>query len=782
MVSYRKNGQPFVLLMSFILVRKSVEGNPTQPDDSELLRTCDELKCRSPDGYGGYDCWALGDVYEPFSCEGDYVGVPLPALDPVFVPEYGISFYYYTCCPPELTSAVDETTMPECSLDSTPCSDARNDCWVEDDETDPMSCDDELFMYPKKTGGELYDSGRSYHQYRCCDTPTESENMASVESNPVEEEVEVVEQSDSSMCDELKCRSWDGYVGYDCWALGNETEPFSCEGDYVGVPLPAVAPFFYPEYGLLYYYTCCPPDLTSAVDETTLPECAMDYAPCSDIFNDCWADGPFERMSCDDELFKYPKKTGASKNYNGWNYHQYRCCSTPTASEHRVVQMETLRIVFCGICLVLALSFLVSMLMYKTVRDQAFNMYLILLEVPIIIYCLSQIFVGAAMITDDASINPVGLCSVYVSAAIFEGVTMTWLYALVLAQVYVLLKKSKRRERANPPSGKRVLVQASATFLCGIVFGVWGMFVKCIGSDKLGFAELGDEPIQQIVFISTYVFSILIPFVCISYIMIQVWKRNLLPRSGKTKTLYLYMMRILVLFFMYLIFGILVAVAGIKGVSGLHGLAYVGPYSSLLFAIVNLAFMLRKPDLRDAYRGFWSCKWSERAAGMAKHRTSRQPASEGSPLSGSEDSSPLTGLLTSVKSLLNLKRLDSNESLKGKSDSNLATDRIRDLEVSSDAFVKDDSPSSKPSQERLASETEIEFHRVEAEEKRGVENANIEGEPDNNTTGQAPLFSPPMPDSIWYAEDDWSAPSVSVGQSSTEPRESSASLEEEEAD
>ena len=149
--------------------------------------------------------------------------------------------------------------------------------------------------------------------------------------------------------------------------------------------------------------------------------------------------------------------------------------------------------------------------------------------------------------------NHVAVCSVHAFGGFFEAATMPWFYTVVLAEIFAILKKSKKRQRTNPPSYRRIFLQAGAIYLFGIGVGIWGMFA-CIGSDRLGLEEMGNEQQQQNIFNATFALLILPPLLCVSYIIFQIWKKHLLPRSGKTRALYLYIMRIMVLFFLYAVF------------------------------------------------------------------------------------------------------------------------------------------------------------------------------------------------------------------------------------
>ena len=157
--------------------------------------------------------------------------------------------------------------------------------------------------------------------------------------------------SDNISCNELKCRSWGFYGGYDCWAMGPYFgDPFPCAEGYEGVALSSIDPFFLEGVGVFFYYTCCtgilPPEMSQSnfslsynvpvFDSNVLPECSVSWDPCGDIGGDCLGDGPYESMVCNDDVYKYPNKNGFTLSYWSWDYSQYQCCQSQINTEQTV--------------------------------------------------------------------------------------------------------------------------------------------------------------------------------------------------------------------------------------------------------------------------------------------------------------------------------------------------------------------------------------------------------------------------------------------------------------
>jgi len=68
---------------------------------------CNQKKCRSPDGSGGYDCWAGNG--EPFACAGDYQAQKTGKT----TKHFGLIWEEYTCCPSE-SADTTENAFAEC--------------------------------------------------------------------------------------------------------------------------------------------------------------------------------------------------------------------------------------------------------------------------------------------------------------------------------------------------------------------------------------------------------------------------------------------------------------------------------------------------------------------------------------------------------------------------------------------------------------------------------------------------------------------------------------------
>jgi hypothetical protein len=157
----------FLLLagVSLLFLPTNAQLPPRREEDHHQEEpACDELKCRSPGFYGGYDCWAaLGpNSTDPFLCEDGYEGMALSSI-PNFTlstgPSHAATYQYFTCYALSsvwsslntIKDANDETSSPSSSLaldergrppavlhpSFEPCGDIGGDCFA-DGPYEPM--------------------------------------------------------------------------------------------------------------------------------------------------------------------------------------------------------------------------------------------------------------------------------------------------------------------------------------------------------------------------------------------------------------------------------------------------------------------------------------------------------------------------------------------------------------------------------------------------------------------------------------------------------------------
>merc|ERR1712176_937494 len=97
----------------------------------------------------------------------------------------------------------------------------------------------------------------------------------------------------------------------------------------------------------------------------------------------------------------------------------------------------------------------------------------------------------------------------------------------------------------------------------------------------------------------------LIPTVYVLYVCFQVYTKKLLPITGKTRLLYFYFLRLIVIFFILWLVYVLYAFYEQFSWPELLGLIFLGIYN--LTGFISFCFAITKPDVYEAVMEF-SCK------------------------------------------------------------------------------------------------------------------------------------------------------------------------------
>lgn len=134
---------------------------------------------------------------------------------------------------------------------------------------------------------------------------------------------------------------------------------------------------------------------------------------------------------------------------------------------------------------------------------------------------------------------------------VYEGIQFYYFFCnfylnvVVAYEIYSILERSSRRVRTGPPEMRKALLQIASVNFVALLFGIWGglnvpwsFFYK--GDDGL-FSTMGTMIL--------FVVLMLIPIIYVVSIRIQIWRKDLLPQEGKTKTISIFFMRIMIVFF-----------------------------------------------------------------------------------------------------------------------------------------------------------------------------------------------------------------------------------------
>mmetsp|Transcript_13519 Transcript_13519/g.18901 ORF Transcript_13519/g.18901 Transcript_13519/m.18901 type:complete len:570 (+) Transcript_13519:146-1855(+) len=435
--------------------------------------------------------------------------------------------------------------------------------------------------------------------------------------------------SSEQQCDEFKCRSPGYFLGYVCWALiGTDPTPSAnppmCDGGYVAVPMEMVPLLELPELGgTFYYYTCCPPTSNISIIPATIPPFCAPYFDgyCGDFSADCSADGPMEPMTCIDEYYKYPHKTGFTALNLSWRYSQYRCCSAPPESIHcNACMWEMFRAVFGTIGFFFTFTIVVGVLMSKIARQQTFNMYVVFALLGEFVSSLNGIVVGATGYSQSNTKIP---CELSATTFIFSIFSSLWIGAVTIREVFIMLLRSKQVLRTSPPTIRKVLIQVFLVYLLSGGFSWWYGFMMCPSDAAFSFAskiassteDAKLEKVQSNSIAVTTIFVFIPPIVYIVYVSIRVWKEQLLPNTGRTRLLFVYFLRIAVTAIMQLPLFVIILCQPYNLIIGAHYIALVG---LTVLNWISFYLVLTKPDVRLAWKMLLTCRCFSKDASNAR--------------------------------------------------------------------------------------------------------------------------------------------------------------------
>jgi len=206
---------------------------------------------------------------------------------------------------------------------------------------------------------------------------------------------------------------------------------------------------------------------------------------------------------------------------------------------------------------VVAVFFCIAILTNSNTRGKSYNLYLVCLVFPdailngnrtiVSIYDILRDGIRSASITQSAV-----WCWFYSTSCNF------WLGAVVAYEVNNLVHKSYRRIRVPPLSLLKVGLQVLAVHLAAILLATWSIVPTSWSLTQLSYkpeggttTKIGNSFFSEVAACIILYSMMILPA---SYVVFVRWRtKNKLPRRGKTRTLSLYFMRILFLFFAFYI-------------------------------------------------------------------------------------------------------------------------------------------------------------------------------------------------------------------------------------
>lgn len=136
---------------------------------------------------------------------------------------------------------------------------------------------------------------------------------------------------------------------------------------------------------------------------------------------------------------------------------------------------------------------------------------------------------------------------------IFSIGANAWLNAIIAYHIYELLQKSFQRQRYIQPSRKKVVLNSALVYAWSAFLSSWVFWDILPHQPRLG-NGLACLPIMyssdSLIFFVTAFSPLLVGFpgFYVIYIAIQIWRQHLLPSTGRTRNVSIFIARLILVF------------------------------------------------------------------------------------------------------------------------------------------------------------------------------------------------------------------------------------------
>jgi hypothetical protein len=247
------------------------------------------------------------------------------------------------------------------------------------------------------------------------------------------------------------------------------------------------------------------------------------------------------------------------------------------------------------------------------VRQNSFNVYLMYLMIPDILFSL---LCGVTCLLNaiNGEYWSSLMCNFQQWYCVFGIGANAWLNAVITFQLHTMLKFGNQRRRYTSPTRKTVTAHALSVYLFVAFLGTWGL----IGAPWWPFhsgppSGLACLPIEvdrrSTIFFWSCFFPLFagIPIAYVAYVCYDIWKRNLLPPMGRRRYLAIYFGRLILVFLvMWLPTLLLLFVISTWLPPWAH---FAGGTWSHLQGALSAGVSLLKPDIYQAVKNFVTCQF-----------------------------------------------------------------------------------------------------------------------------------------------------------------------------
>jgi len=304
-------------------------------------------------------------------------------------------------------------------------------------------------------------------------------------------------------------------------------------------------------------------------------------------------------------------------------------------SDHDLALMWSLYVGMSIIVTTLVGLVMYSILLDRKARSNPFNQFLIYLMIPDLVLSGSCGFTCllSAVAGHYWSETMCRLQGFYIPFGIGAN---NWLNLAVGWEILSLLRASSGFQKYRVPSTERVFFTALAVYAYSCFMASWALWAdhfdnfphRIVSYSGVGCAPLGYSRHSTIFYFLVY-FPLLslIPFFAVLGMGFYIWYYNLMPPTGRRRTLAIFFGRIIAVF---TIFRLPSFALGFSG-AGSHWLLFAGGSFGHCQGAVSAAISLTKPDIRDAISRLIRCRFRKNDVGQSfsTEFVSFQPSSVG---------------------------------------------------------------------------------------------------------------------------------------------------------
>lgn len=260
---------------------------------------------------------------------------------------------------------------------------------------------------------------------------------------------------------------------------------------------------------------------------------------------------------------------------------------------------------------IFSFSIFVAIATKRKVRRNPFNLYLLYLAVPDFIFSLSC---GVTCLLNALNQEywSSWMCSFQQWYMVFGIGANAWLNACITRELYIMMRRGDRRKRYIVPTRRYVTKQAIGCYLfmgtlasLGIIDSPnWPIHTGATSGLYCLPMEV-DKPSSIFFWLAWFPLFAAIPSAYIIFVTCDIWRRKLLPPSGRRRLLAIYFGRLILVFYLFWLPTLLVMFAFTSFVS--PTLHYIAGLWSHLQGGVSALLCLLKPDIFEAVKRLYSC-------------------------------------------------------------------------------------------------------------------------------------------------------------------------------